>query len=362
MRYIKTILLFTCLLSATVPAFASSSTAQPLPREAYPPKVALEVPATVGDGVAFLCTFKAPSLSSVSVSFLKRSITAQADENGNASVLLPVPLDHDDADVPLRWKAFFSSMPTAGTVTVKIRKKTYPAQRLTLDSKYVTPDPALQERIARERKLLGAAQTTKTATQYWQLPMTRPVPGKITSWYGLRRILNGQPRNPHKGLDFRAAAGDPIACITDGTVVLVGDFYYPGKCVVVDHGLGVTSIYMHMSEINVQGGQMIKAGETVGRIGSTGRSTGPHLHLGLTVLGHSIDPLPLMTATPEDRAAYEKAFSDAALEKKQTATKKRSGGKGTAQKSAKKRSGNNTAKKPAAAKNSGGKTPASAAQ
>jgi murein DD-endopeptidase MepM/ murein hydrolase activator NlpD len=125
-------------------------------------------------------------------------------------------------------------------------------------------------------------------------------------------VLNGQPRSPHKGLDFRAAAGDPIACVADGTVVLTGDFYYPGQFAVVDHGLGVTSIYMHLSAIVAEKGRAIKKGEIVGLAGSTGRATGPHLHLGFTVLGLSVDAFPLLDTTAEDKALYAEAFSGAA--------------------------------------------------
>ncbi|CAK7038523.1 MAG: hypothetical protein DELT_00680 [Desulfovibrio sp.] len=318
MRYRNVIPLLFWLICCTVPSAAFA--AEERSREVYPPHVEVEVPATVGDGTAFPCVIKAQSLSSVTVTFLKRTVTASADKTGTATVLLPVPLDHASGDATLTWKASFTSapgthsMPGNGTKTVKIRKKIYPAQRLTLESKYVTPDPELKDRIAAERKQLNAALTTKSQVRHWTLPMQRPVAGKVTSWYGLRRILNGEPRSPHKGLDFRGATGTPIGCIADGTVVLTGDFYYPGMFAVVDHGLGVTSIYMHMSEISAVQGQKILAGDTVGLVGSTGRSTGPHLHLGITVLGHSIDAFPLLSMTAADKEAYAKAFSDAAKE------------------------------------------------
>ncbi|MDL2210149.1 M23 family metallopeptidase [Desulfovibrio sp. OttesenSCG-928-O18] len=351
MRFSIRLLLLSCLLCAAMQPFPAVAAEKQL--EEYPPAVEVTVPPAVGDGTAFPCTVKAQSLSSVTVTFMKRTVTAQADAEGSASILLPVPLDHADGTVPLTWKAYFKTpegaraMPANGTVSVTIRKKIYPAQHLTLESKYVTPDPALQERIASERKLLNQALTTRSAVRHWELPMLRPLSGKVTSWYGLRRILNGQPRNPHKGLDFRGAEGTPIACIADGTVVLTGDFYYPGQFVVVDHGLGVTSIYMHMSKIVATNGQPIKRGETVGLVGMTGRSTGPHLHLGLTVLGQTIDAFPLLGMTAEDKAAYKKAFSDAATQEARPAKKKPAAKKSGARKSGKKTTAKN---KPAAPK------------
>lgn len=330
MRYPKSTLLFFCFFCCVIVPLGVSAKEKTL--EVYPPVVKVTVPATVGDGTAFPCTVKAPGLSSVAVTFLKRTVTAQADAQGSASVLLPVPLDHADTDAQLAWKVLFKNpgdahgIPTDGAVTVKIRKKIYPAQHLTLAPQYVTPDPELKERLARERKLINAALTTESPVRYWSLPMHRPVAGKVTSWYGLRRILNGEPRSPHKGLDFRGASGTPVGCIADGVVVLTGDFYYPGMFAVVDHGLGVTSIYMHLSEIIAVKGQKIGAGDTVGLIGSTGRSTGPHLHLGLTVLGQCIDAFPLLSMTVTDREAYAAAFSEAAKKearpKKKTAKKK----------------------------------------
>lgn len=329
MRYPESIFslaLFLCILA--YPLTVAASETQPRGQEALPSKVTVSIPETIGDGTAFPCSFKAPGLASITVAFLNSSVTAPADKNGEAVVLLPVPLDHADADAALIWKAAFTSppgrggMPASGAATVKIRKKIYPAQHLALEQKYVTPDPALEERIENERRLLNKALTTRSPVRHWTLPMLRPVPGKVTSWYGLRRILNGRPRSPHKGLDFRGAEGTPIASIADGTVVLTGDFYYPGKFVVVDHGLGVTSIYMHMSGISATDGQVIRQGDLVGLVGMTGRSTGPHLHLGIMVLGQAIDAFPLLAMTPEDRAAYEKAFSDAAAEASKPAARK----------------------------------------
>lgn len=334
--------LFFCFLAS--PLTAAASEPQPRKVEAYPSKVTVAVPETAGDGTAFPCSFKAPGLASITVTFLKFSVTAPADKNGEAVVLLPVPLDHESTDAPLTWKASFTAppgtrgMPDSGTATVKIRERTYPVQKLTVAPKYVTPDPELQERIEQERKLMGAALASRSDARHWSLPMARPVPGKITSLYGLRRVLNGQPRSAHKGLDFRGAEGSPITAIADGTVVLTGDFYYAGKFAVIDHGLGVVSISMHMSEIIARQGQTVKAGENIGLVGSTGRSTGPHLHLGVSVLGQSIDALTLLNLTEEDKAVYAAAMQSASETPQKKAAKKTSG-------SGKKKSGSAPVKK-----------------
>ncbi|SBV92781.1 Peptidase M23 [uncultured delta proteobacterium] len=326
---IFSLVLVCCIL--VLPLMAAAAEPQSRRVEVYPSPVTVSVPETVGDGTAFPCSFKASGLASVTVTFLKSSITAPADKNGEAVVLLPVPLDQPDTDAPLTWKASFTAalgayaMPASGTATVKIRERSYPVQKLTVAPKYVTPDPELQERIEQERKLMGAALNTRSGTRHWSLPMARPVPGRITSLYGLRRVLNGQPRSAHKGLDFRGAEGSPITAIADGTVVLAGDFYYAGKFVVLDHGLGVVSISMHMSEVIARQGQAVKTGETIGLVGSTGRSTGPHLHLGVSVLGQSIDALTLLRLTEEDKAVYA-AMMQSASEAPPQKTVKKTGG------------------------------------
>jgi len=294
---------------------AVSSALEP-PATVPPPDISLSHPHEVGDGTAFPCTITGSNLESITVTFLKQSMTAKP-ANARADmpetvILLPVPLDHTSGPERITWTATLTDGSTiSGESTVTVAARGYPVQKLTVAPQYVTPDPALKERIDRERKLMSAALNARSGTRHWSLPMLRPVPGKITSLYGLRRVFNGEPRAPHKGLDFRAAQGNPIAAIADGTVVLVGDFYYAGKFVVIDHGLGVVSIAMHMSETIAENGQNIQKGDTIGLVGSTGRSTGPHLHLSISVLGQSIDALTLIDLTEQDKAAYAEAIKNA---------------------------------------------------
>ena len=177
--------------------------------------------------------------------------------------------------------------------------KSYPRQDLTLPSKMVTPPESVLERIRREGKLTRAAKESLSAQREWHLPFCRPVPGTVTSAYGLRRFLNKTPKNPHRGLDFRAPAGTAVKAVAGGKVVLTGEHYYAGRSVYIDHGNGVVSLYFHLSRILVRTGDTVKRGQPIGRSGSTGRSTGPHLHLSVSVQGRLVDPLPLMTASSD---------------------------------------------------------------
>jgi len=131
---------------------------------------------------------------------------------------------------------------------------------------------------------------TVSAVNHLILPLIRPVPGEVSSAYGLKRYFNDQARNPHRGLDLRAALGDPVQAVAPGQIMLVADHYYGGRSVFLDHGLGVYSVYMHLSEITVRQGEMVEAGQVIGRAGQSGRVTGPHLHLGLYVLDLAVDP------------------------------------------------------------------------
>lgn len=167
-------------------------------------------------------------------------------------------------------------------------------QKLTVKKKMATPPESVLNRIAADRKEVGRALKRVSTSRSWRLPFARPVPGIITSPYGIGRIFNGKRRNPHRGLDFRAAQGAPVRAACDGRVTLVGDHYFAGRSVYIDHGLGVTSLYFHLSRTDVREGQTVRRGQVIGRAGSTGRVTGPHLHFSVSVLGHLVDPLPLL--------------------------------------------------------------------
>ncbi|WP_026167355.1 M23 family metallopeptidase [Desulfovibrio oxyclinae] len=184
------------------------------------------------------------------------------------------------------------------TVTIKDRK--FPRQDLKLPPKMVTPPKEVLDRIARERKVIAKARDHYSAERHWTLPFYRPVRGEVSSDYGLQRFLNGKPRNPHRGMDFRSPMKNPIKSVADGVVTLVDDHYYAGKSVYVDHGNGVVSMYFHLSEPTVKEGDSVERGQTVGLTGATGRVTGPHLHMSIAVQGRLVNPAPLFKTSADD--------------------------------------------------------------
>ncbi len=217
---------------------------------------------------------------------------AQTGQTGET--ILAMPLDGTEKSLPLRISYTENGQAASRNFTLPVTPKDYPTQELKVESKFVNVNEADTQRADIERKRNNETTARYTSQRMWTLPFFRPVPGELSSRFGLRRVFNGQPRSAHRGLDFRAAAGDPIHAVADGVVALADNQFFAGNVVYVDHGLGVFSIYMHMSEIGVQEGEKITRGQVLGKVGGTGRATGPHLHLSLILQGVGADPLPLL--------------------------------------------------------------------
>lgn len=228
------------------------------------------------------------------------------NKNFHAKVLIPVSLDDKSTHKLLSAKSIHASKVSAQSAkrNITLYEKKRPVQKLTVDKKFVSPPADQQARIKEDRKKVQLALSQKLPGRLWDLPLERPVSGSVSSLFGLKRVFNGQPRGMHRGLDLRGAEGTPIKACADGKVVLVDNLYYSGNTVYVNHGDGVFSAYLHMSKPLVQLGETIVRGQTIGLVGSTGRVTGPHLHLSIFAQGQSIDPLPLLEASePQHRSS-----------------------------------------------------------
>lgn len=183
--------------------------------------------------------------------------------------------------------------------TFTVKKKTYQAQYLTVKNKRkVNPYAKDMKRIISEKKIKAAAKKTWTEGNI-STEFIRPLEGRISSIFGLRRFFNEQARRPHSGLDIAAPKGTPIKAIADARVIDTGDFFFSGNMVYLDHGQGVISLYAHMHKINVNPGQLVKQGEIIGEVGETGRVTGPHLHLSLLLNRNAVDPNHWLPATKD---------------------------------------------------------------
>ncbi|MEH6564135.1 MAG: peptidoglycan DD-metalloendopeptidase family protein [Halopseudomonas sp.] len=176
-------------------------------------------------------------------------------------------------------------------ITFQVRGKDYEQQHITLRNKsQVNPAPAQLARIQRELDEQLAAYARFSPRQPSNLMLDHPVPGRLSSAFGLRRFFNGEERNPHSGLDFAAAAGTPIKAPAAGEVILTGNYFFNGNTVFVDHGQGLISMFCHLSRIDVKAGDEVARGGVLGAVGATGRATGPHLHWNVSLNGHRVDP------------------------------------------------------------------------
>lgn len=177
-------------------------------------------------------------------------------------------------------------------VAFQVGAKEYAAQHIKLKNRrQVTPNPDDLKRIEHELDLqLAAYRTFRDGIIPSNVMLDRPVDGRLSSPFGLRRFFNGQERNPHSGLDFAVPAGTPVKAPAAGRVVLVGNYFFNGNTVFVDHGQGFISMFCHLSAIDVKVGDDVARGAVVGKVGSTGRATGPHLHWNISLNATRVDP------------------------------------------------------------------------
>lgn len=194
--------------------------------------------------------------------------------------------------IPLTVKPGSQQISSAGrSLNFTVGNKKYPEQRITLkNQRQVNPNPADLKRIDAELAVQLHAYRSFSPTIPSNLLLDKPVNGPLSSKFGVRRFFNGQERNPHSGLDFAVPAGTPIKTPAGGKVILTGNYFFNGNTVFVDHGQGFISMFCHMSKIDVKVGQSLARGAVVGKVGSTGRATGPHMHWNISLNDARVDP------------------------------------------------------------------------
>ena len=190
------------------------------------------------------------------------------------------------------------------TQDLMITKRDYKIDKITgVAKKYVSPPKEVSARISREAQAIRKARAVNSDLQYFLDPVLKPAQGRISGVYGSQRYFNGEPRRPHFGLDIANKTGSPVYAPISGTVVFADpDLYYSGGTLIIDHGHGVTSTYIHLSKLDVKVGDTITQGDKVAEIGATGRVTGPHLDWRFNWKGERLDPALLM----QDKLANKK--------------------------------------------------------
>jgi murein DD-endopeptidase MepM/ murein hydrolase activator NlpD len=195
--------------------------------------------------------------------------------------------------IPLTIKPGTSQQVNSGgrNLPFTVGSKKYPEQHITLkNQRQVNPNPDDLKRIEQELDVQVRAYRSFTPGTPSNLLLDKPVNGPLSSKFGVRRFFNGEERNPHAGLDFAVPAGTPIKSPAAGKVILIGNYFFNGNTVFVDHGQGFISMFCHMSKIDVKVGDTVPRGGVVGRVGSTGRATGPHMHWNVSLNDARVDP------------------------------------------------------------------------
>jgi murein DD-endopeptidase MepM/ murein hydrolase activator NlpD len=214
-----------------------------------------------------------------------------------------IDVDAKPGKQPLRLEAIDKAQTKATTnaaysFEVAIAGKRYPTTAITVAPEYVKPPQEVLARIEQEAAFKKQVFSQIAPESYWMGRFKPPVDSQVTAIFGSARTYNGVKKSTHQGIDFRAAIGTTVRATNQGTVVLARGLYYEGNCVVIDHGQGLLTIYMHLSEVRVKEGQKVEGGEILGLSGNSGRVTAPHLHFAVRWQGIYLDPATLLELRP----------------------------------------------------------------
>ena len=213
---------------------------------------------------------------------------------------LDLEVEPGDYQVTVNGSRSDGELPRA-SYTLTVLPKQFPTRELRVAPRFVNPPQDVVARIQREAQTVADIFDESSPKRLWSGGFIRPVQGEATSSFGRRSIFNGQPRRPHSGTDFRAGEGTPVRAPNTGRVALTGNQYFSGNVVILDHGWGLFSHFAHLSTIDVEDGDLVARGEVIGKVGATGRVTGPHLHWTVRLNEARVDPIALMGLFPLDR-------------------------------------------------------------
>ena len=231
----------------------------------------------------------APSPDNLTLVWMGRTVPVKDSGDGKYLALIGVDLLERPGKALLTATAVRNGAVARFDMELAVRERAFPVQELTLPESMARFDDATLERIRLEAERLEGRLAGATAPA-WELPFLPPVADFRPAGFGARRVINGDPRAPHAGVDIHVPAGTPVTAIAAASVAFAGEQFFGGNSVVLDHGGGVFSVYYHLREYTVAEGQRVAKGARIGSVGSSGRATGPHLHFGVRVPGGRVDP------------------------------------------------------------------------
>ena len=259
---------------------------------------------TIGDPFSLWVSTE-QSLSAVEISWLGEEFRLplqKSRESRNGEIILGTQVGEDEPGTYWIGVRALEGVSLVHKWKIRVESKEFPSQHLTLPEESITLSESQLERYKKDKRTIHAALNTRSAKRFWSPPLRWPALGDITSTYGLSRILNDKPRSPHTGIDLALPSGTPVRATETGRVILTGEFLFEGKSVFIDHGRGLISMYFHLASIGAKEEQIVERGEVIGRSGRSGRSTGSHLHFGLSALDRLVNPLPLLLEQEAARA------------------------------------------------------------
>jgi murein DD-endopeptidase MepM/ murein hydrolase activator NlpD len=207
---------------------------------------------------------------------------------GGAQAILALPVELEPG--PLRIEVRVPDRAEPLVATVDVVEPAFPVTTLAVEPKYIAPSPAQKRQMEEDQAAFREAFARPFEPPLFSGPFTLPRDSRVTGAFGEKRVFNGEKRSQHYGTDLAGAVGDPVRATNDGIVVLVRDCFASGRSIAVAHGGGLFSVYFHLSEIGVRAGDRVVRGQPIGKVGATGRVTGPHLHFGIKVVDVYVDP------------------------------------------------------------------------
>ena len=242
------------------------------------------------------------SFSKIKGALRSQEIPFRLSERGSYTALLGVDLEEKPGPIGLLIQGWNQAgQQREELITLRVREKAFPKEDISVPTSFDRIDEATRKRIEKEQAQLTRLWIISSGQRFWEGGFLAPVPGEITSPFGLRRVVNGSARSPHGGVDLKAQLGVQVVAANHGKVVLRDEFFFSGKSIVLDHGGGLHTMYFHLADFRVEEGSQVRKGDLIGWAGMTGRVTGPHLHWGARLNGARVDPFQLLEAPGNEK-------------------------------------------------------------
>ena len=249
------------------------------------------------NGAPLLFAVKTPStVASLTGAWLGHSITFAADPSGTWFAVAGVSLETEPGSYPLALTGILRDGKAVHfEQRFPVGSEKYPTVELTVATKFTEPSKEQLEIIQRDQEIKKKTFAEVSPTREWAGQFLPPVEAPVSDVFGTRRVFNGVTKSVHQGLDYRVPQATPVSAVNAGTVILARSLYFEGNCVVIDHGQGLLTLYLHLSDFKVKEGDAVKRGQLIGLSGATGRATGPHLHMAVRWQGTYLNPAVLLS-------------------------------------------------------------------